>query len=761
MKHYQNQRQRSLCAGLICCAFFCTLAERSPALASTAREKLLAGVKEIAAPGVPGEICVVGPKAEAVVLGGKGESMAVLVAATTIGKGRAVAFGHEGYFHAAALSTADTGRFVLNCLEWAGNERSKTQPQRGRPMRVGLVRNKGLAEFLGNHSNHNRFEAIKLAADDWAESLAKLDVLVLDVGRINTPSQGSAICQFLEGGGGLLIGSPGWGWLQLHRGRNLRDDHPGNRLLSAFGILWGEQTLKRTSKSGFLVQKVVPKYIKADVALEALVANAAGRQKLSPQEKAQAAESVIAVASLLPPTDKLLRAKLDRLKRKPTPIVPTAKKPLTKQDALARLILKLQLDELNAAAAELTRAHPAASVFPGAASSDAKTVTRSVRIETAVPGWHSTGLFAPAGLAITVSLPKNAVRKRLRLRIGAHSDRLWHLPSWRRVPEIVRSFSLDETRGEYAGAFGGLVYIEVPNACSLGDISADIAGAVESPYYVLGETDSQKWRDTIRHYPGPWAELASKKVILTVPSTAVRKLEDPEQLMTFWDKVMDACAELDTQPKVRKRPERYVADVQISAGYMHSGYPIMTHLDIVPTTVDKTALLGNKHHGVWGLFHEIGHNHQSRDWTFSGSGEVTVNLFTLYVYDTVLGYRPKSHRPNSEDSRKKLANYLAGGADFEQWKREPFLALIMYKQLQAAFGWQAFKKVFAASRDLPSGQRPKNDEQRRDQWMVSFSKTVGMNLGPFFQAWGVPTSPEARRSVESLPRWMPEGFPHK
>ena len=31
-----------------------------------------------------------------------------------------------------------------------------------------------------------------------------------------------------------------------------------------------------------------------------------------------------------------------------------------------------------------------------------------------------------------------------------------------------------------------------------------------------------------------------------------------------------------------RKPERFVTDEQISAGYMHSGYPIMAHLDVVP-----------------------------------------------------------------------------------------------------------------------------------------------------------------------------------
>ena len=42
--------------------------------------------------------------------------------------------------------------------------------------------------------------------------------------------------------------------------------------------------------------------------------------------------------------------------------------------------------------------------------------------------------------------------------------------------------------------------------------------------------------------------------------------------------------------------------------------------------------------------------------------------------------------------------------------------------------------------------------------MVRFSKTVGRNLGPFFEAWGVPTSATAHESIAKLPLWLPKGM---
>ena len=491
------------------------------------------------------------------------------------------------------------------------------------------------------------------------------------------------------------------------------------------------------------------------------MAHAEGKATLKPDEILQNIQTVVRAFSRLPPDDTVLLPRLNRLREEHrAEAVPTAKSPLTPAKPLGRLVLSLDVEEAKRLPPEQVRAHPAAAAFPGSVPADAPRVAKNVAVDTVVPAWHSTGLYAPPGRVVTVTVPEASAGKGLSVRIGAHSDRLWNLDAWRRCPELCREVPLAAPVTRAAGAFGGLIYIEAPNDCKLGAVSVRIAGAVEAPHFILGKTGLAEWRDKIRQRPAPWAELETKKVILTLPSSAVRTLDDPEDLMKFWDKVLDACAELAGLPLDRPRPERYVADLQISAGYMHSGYPIMTELDMPPVMVDKARMMRNGHGGVWGLWHEMGHNHQSRDWTFGGTGEVTENLFTLYVFDKACG-RPDmgAVRLGREAGSKKIKAYLDGGAHFEKWKQDPFLGLVMYWQLQQVFGWDAYKKVFAEYRGLPESERPKTDDEKRDQWLVRFSRTIGKNLGPFFQAWGVPTSEKARASVADLPAWMPDGFP--
>ena len=694
---------------------------------------LLKNVTEIAAPGVPGPLCVFGEQAFPVVTGRTGDAIyEPVVAAGKMGKGRVVVFGHTGYLDVNTLKIADTAQIMTNSLRWAGARKSPRIAVYNKPELAAFLREQGL-------------EAELLNGTGWRDRLGSFDVLCVRTASLSIDVDVPAIQAFIREGGGLVTADLGWGWSQLNPGKDLVEDHPGNRLLMPAGIVWADGMLKRTSENGFSTEKAPSELCHAAKALDALTGKKDA--ELEEKEVAQAAQSISRAVQSLPLNDELLLPKIRKLDEQN----------VIKKDPLSRLALTLQLREMKSLPLGEVQAHPLADDFPGTVPEDAKRISQTVAIDTSVPAWHSTGLYAAPGELIVVTVSEGVVRKKLKVRIGAHSDRLWNKTQWRRAPEICREYSIDSSQTRAVNAFGGLIYINVPRRCKLGEISITISGAVEAPYYVFGQTDLAEWREKIRHRPAPWAELATDKVVLTVPSKAVRELDDPETLMEFWQRVLDACAELAAIPLKRNRPERYVTDKQISAGYMHAGYPLMTHLDVADVIVSKEKLTTDGHPGVWGLFHELGHNHQVRDWTFSGTGEVTVNLFTLYVFDKVCGFAPKTLRNFSEEGRAKMLKaYHEKGTDFEEWKRKPFLALLMYIQLQEAFGWEAFKSVFAEYRNLPAEERPENDDERRDQWMVRFSRTVERNLSPFFEAWGIPTSKEAQNSIAELPVWMPE-----
>lgn len=691
---------------------------------------LLKDVRSIDTPGSPGTLCVFG-NATPLITGEMNDQPVVVAAAGTIGRGRVVALAHNGYFAAASLERADTGRLIINAARWARSN----QPA--------PIRAVGDASLL-NRLRDVGLDAQSLGRERLSDVLPHTSVLIIDAGRLHEDDL-PAVEAFVRGGGGLITGLPGWGWKQLNPGKSLADDLPMNRLLMHAGIVIADGHAGGRDNV-FAVGEVDP-LVRADVALDAAL-----QGRLPAKSALVASAALLLAADALPSTEPSLRPRIDRLLDQPPPDLrhPQPDRPLRPTDVIARVILILQERDLPRTPMERIRAHPSADAFPGAVTADAPRVRRALDADHLLPGWNSTGLYAAPGETVIVRIDPVDVAHGLSVRIGAHSDGIAHLRDWKRAPRIDRVIPITEPLTRIASPFGGLVYIESRDRVQVRPI--EIEGAVEAPRFVLGRTSPAEWT-TSRQAPGPWGELIGEKIILTLPASALRELESPTALMQFWDRVADACADLATIPHERVRPERYVADVQISAGYMHAGYPIMTHLDAVPRFVDLDLL---RTRGDWGMFHEIGHNHQSPDWTFDGTGEVTVNLFTMYVMETLVSdYRP--HPSFTQDKQRAMWRaHRASGSPFEQWKRDPFLALVMYRQLIDAFGWDAFKRVFAEYRALPADQRPRTDDDKRDQWMIRMSRTTGRNLGPFFDAWGVPTSPAAKASIADLPVWMPE-----
>lgn len=66
-----------------------------------------------------------------------------------------------------------------------------------------------------------------------------------------------------------------------------------------------------------------------------------------------------------------------------------------------------------------------------------------------------------------------------------------------------------------------------------------------------------------------------------MPTSDLQALEDPEPVLHLWDEMMQAIARLAAQPFPFHRPERIVADVQISAGGCSRGGLLVSGHDLL------------------------------------------------------------------------------------------------------------------------------------------------------------------------------------
>ncbi len=697
---------------------------------SADRAALLKGVGEIGGPGVPGGVCAFGSQAFAVVAGREGKkAMLPVVAAARWEKGRIVAFGHNGYL--GDFGNTGSGNFLVNAARWASGEKAKPK--------IAVIKNPGLAA----HLKSTGLDAEAVNEKDWSRRLARFGAVCVDAHKL-APEDIEPLTKFVRDGGGLITAATGWGWLGSKERLQLATEFAGNKVLEPAGLVFTAGTPDKTAKSGYTVGGDLA-LLGASAALDAVIAQPGGGSKLTPAQLIQTSATIADAIRSLPPDDKIFLPRLAALNTAANlSDFPRPDKPLSADNALARLVVTQQLELLKHTKPEQVRPHPAADGFPGAVPKDAPRIPkREVAIDTSVPAWHSTGLYAAPGELIRVQVAPELVDKGLAIRIGCHTDGLWNLESWRRAPEISRREPIKTPTTTAANPFGGLIYIEVPEKIAPGKFVVTIAGAVESPRFVLGETSLIEWRTRLRNAPAPWAELETKKIILSVPSEKIRQLDDAEALMKFWDAVLDAEADLATIPRDRKRPERIVCDIQIGGGYLHSGYPIMSHLD---KTVEHSLSLDAMKQGSWGHFHELGHNHQQGDWTFEGTGEVTCNLFSLYCMETLCGKPPgqghEAMRPEAVD--KKLRDLPGMSDKFTRWKSDPFLALIMYQSAPRRFRLGDFQKSVRRISRPAEGAAP--EERRRKARPVdgAFLAGRGEKSGPVLR--GVGRADEHRRS---------------
>ncbi len=733
-----------------------TVAAERPADSAAA---VLEGVGGIATGGNPATLVAWGD-AEPLSVADDGR---VFAAASTLGRGRVIALGHGGYL---GHQGGDTPRFIANAIAWLAPRSAAA-----RPLRIlGDPGEPAAAVLRAGGRELQITPAGRLAEAD----LASFDIAIVSPQAAHGAGRLEDLDRWLRQGGGLLAVETAWGQLQLGRAASVHE-LAANRLLQDAGIAYTTAAASpvrdglypgRPADAAAESRRLTAN---AEAALEILAGRAAGDLGF--------AARVVRDALGVVPIDGPLVARVDRLAGRAEQRAATEAAWLAMRTGpirpaehpLACVLIDLEARRAAEAPPARVRAHPTAEAFPGPVAAGARPVTRRLQLDTATPGWRSTGLWALPGEPVTVvfgdDLDEAAlVAAGLAVQIGVWRDPQ-QFPERVRMPQAIRRDPVDGRRVRSASAIGGPVLIDLPRGlpATLGReaIEVEIRGAVAMPRFRLGETDLEQWRQEIRHHPAPWAELASEHLEFTLPADVVRTLDRPDLVMEHWDRVHAAMQRLEPRSPSHwpDRPYRYVAERRLSWGYMYcpANDPIVIPMTAADEMLDLEQFDADGPHQLWGHYHEMGHAHQNRMWTFGGTGEVTVNIFTVLALTTVNGYPMDAPATRSDPATawRRFTEHRAAGSPFDRWKSDPFLALQTYAMLWHAFGWEAFERAFRAYDELPPGERPRTDEEKRDRWLITMSRAVGHDLGPYLEAWGVPVSAEARAAVAGLPGWMP------
>lgn len=463
--------------------------------------------------------------------------------------------------------------------------------------------------------------------------------------------------------------------------------------------------------------------------------------------------------------------------------------------------IKEKLDIYNRVPVREIYPHPAAKFFPGDVPEKFKRIGKAFYPATNIDGWQSTGLYAAPGERIKVHIVKSALSAGVRLRIGCHTDNL--LTSrhryWYRFPQITREFPVPEQSFEIASPFGGLIYVNAPPGRTNSRTQIAFSGAVEAPYYELGETKLRDW-ERLRYAPGPWAELAGKYFIATIPSEEAACIENPEPIIRFWDDIIEALDKLTAGPKKRTQPFRFIVDINPSTAAGHSGDPIVGNLLWARSYRDLDRI---RTHGAWELFHAIAKNYVNERWTFNGDKDTPAALLALFCMEKATGRKPSNffdtaslqsacfdrlkreeleekNRKAQREKRKQEERDLkadkerilkdkssgkgrrereedAEEADVEDVRHDPgipFQRLSAYIPVIDATGWAPLEKVFKLYKTRKRLSLATNEDKQRT-FIMLWSQTTKKNLSPLFEKFGFPRQGGAANYTDFIPKNFP------
>jgi hypothetical protein len=672
--------------------------------------------------------------------------------------GRIVAFAHTSFGDAG---TEEQKRFLQNVVRWAGR--------------------KDGAKVLCLGGSGRGWKAAGIDAQPANGVLTEAMLRDAQVVTVNLHSgamrENAAVLEkFAAGGGGLILLATPWA-------ADKAQIAAANTLLTRAGLGFLNSGPSETS---YEVTAAPPSANWSALnAIEAILADKKGTAPLALEEKrlcAATLEAAFAGGDLQPAVAKgadELHAAFGWIRFVKAPALKRANNPVEAMLARyqARLLDKMPPDKLPA--------HPSAADFPGAVG-EGPAVQKTIAfdattgpdklINSGSKTIINTGLYARPGAPISVTLPETAVKAGLRVEIGIHIDHNWNLGSWHRAPQVTRDEELKQAVTPAGNAFGGLVSILVPANCKLGKTQATIAGAVEAPVFTLGKTTEAEWHARVKNAPGAWGYIETPKWTGYVPRDILQKVEHPEAVAKYWQRVVDTADEYMGYAKWRRRGEAMLTDRDITVGYGHSGYPVMMAYAAEKEGVSALVERGPER-GDWGFLHELGHTFQDSfdgNYTIATHAEVDVNLvpgITMMLIHDRTAWDNNCHSTFDAKNRvRDMEKWLAQPESERTWDKAckgSSVAYDFYFTMAECFGWDLYKKALGRLADALhqpgtdaelEALNPKDPNFKRNRFFLCFCQAAGRNLLPHFEKYGLGKgdfglTPAVVEKVKTLPAW--------
>ncbi|MFF0862153.1 M60 family metallopeptidase [Nonomuraea sp. NPDC003560] len=358
--------------------------------------------------------------------------------------------------------------------------------------------------------------------------------------------------------------------------------------------------------------------------------------------------------------------------------------------------------------------------------------------------FHPTRVHLPAGtpMAVEVTAPDGVLPT---LYVGApdtHADVAYKNP---------RAYRLTEGVTTVTDPGGGLVYLALTGDGQRARVKF-LSGGVRVPTFTLGESTEAEFQsqlDTLT--AAPQAELVSPHAIVTITRDGMLAWRDQDhgELLRLLETIIASHAAISGLSAAERSPlpfhlveaPRMPTGAGAYATHGWTAYP-RTYLDRL-IAVDGLRTRG------WGVYHELGHQHQQMAYKPEDLTEVTVNVYALAAQRT-LAQPSNLTRPDARTGLTPYQSALAKlpAADFR--KLGAYEKLVPFRQLELAFGEDFHPRLHRLVRE----ERPASDyTESAKRWgylAIYTSRIAGADLSGFWTRWGAPLTAEYLARVAAL-----------
>jgi len=394
--------------------------------------------------------------------------------------------------------------------------------------------------------------------------------------------------------------------------------------------------------------------------------------------------------------------------------------------------------------------------------------SQNLRISVAPQPQYSTGFYAAPGELVKIVVPEGI--EGLTVQIGGHTDNLSGKFPLLRDPVIYMRQRLYAGANYVRNLYGGTIYIQ-PNRAYEKPVEFTITNACVSPDFVLGEMSNDEWIAKVKASNVPWLEFRTKRVVFLIPRDRVIKsfsssepINDPTKVMTLWNDVFEkdyngwmGLSDFAMHPKDRS-PQgawRGVLDIQLTVGYGHSGFPFVGYNDSEWFRGMTSVKEISTSEGMWGSYHEFGHNcQQGSIWSWSTLGETTNNLFNFKVANRIGANYSKLHPAVTEGfpeaikyASKPNGTAIAKNFDKDVAMDDPFKRMTPFVQIFEIYGYGAMTYLYTEARHA---SRTNPTDITKHNWVYEkLSEYTKTDLAPFFDAWGIDYSANVAAAVSA------------